>query len=230
MRDVFYNTDHEIGSNHWLQLLNEAELSEWNWINSNMELVEKYVLEFELKDKWYLGRVLYVLSFTGSEQEGYSQDEYTKGYARFEDQLETDQDQEVTLAMLSSINTLYQVLDQPHLPEAMDWDRNKIISKIQAYEKVLDLSKNRLENIESYHPKNYRYNTAVLRRVNYLFCQMEIDGIKPVNACGNVYRLYFQFKYDNLHLDTEDFNYKSSKFKRINQQRKTALKILKHRV
>ena len=50
MRDIFYNTDHNIGSDHWLNLLNEAELSEWNWINSNMELVEKYVLEFELKD------------------------------------------------------------------------------------------------------------------------------------------------------------------------------------
>ena len=50
MRDFFYNRTHDIGSSDWIKTLNEAELSEWNWINSNMELVEKYVSEFELKE------------------------------------------------------------------------------------------------------------------------------------------------------------------------------------
>ena len=227
MRDIFYNQKHQIGSDEWLSLLNEAELSEWNWINSNMELVENFATEFELKDRWYLGRVLYVLSFTGSEKKDYSQDDYLKGYAKYEDQLEAEQYQKVSLTMLKSMNVLYEVLNQKYLPEAMGWSRNKIIEQIQGYEKVLDTSENIMEGI---YPKNYRNSTTVLRRVNYLFIQMNLEDISPTNAVGNVYRLYFQFKYDGFHLDKEELNHKSSYFQRVNQQRKTAFKILKHRI
>ena len=66
MRDIFYNQTHKIDSKEWLFSLNESELAEWNWIQSNIEKVNKLTDEFGLNEYYYLGRVLYALSFTGS--------------------------------------------------------------------------------------------------------------------------------------------------------------------
>ena len=49
MRDIFYNQTHKIGSDYWMQLLNEAELSEWNWIQNNIDEVKKRADEFDVK-------------------------------------------------------------------------------------------------------------------------------------------------------------------------------------
>ena len=62
MRDIFYNQTHKIDPKEWLVTLNESELAEWNWIQSNIEKVNKRTDEFDLKEPWYLGRVLYALS------------------------------------------------------------------------------------------------------------------------------------------------------------------------
>ena len=37
---------HEIGSDKWLLLLNEAELYEWNWIQNNIDKVQAKSDEF----------------------------------------------------------------------------------------------------------------------------------------------------------------------------------------
>ena len=43
MRDIFYNPTHEIGSHDWLIILTEAERTEWNWIQNNIDKVNKVI-------------------------------------------------------------------------------------------------------------------------------------------------------------------------------------------
>ena len=75
MKDIFYNQQHQIGSDKWLMYLNEAELSEWNWIQNNIDEVKKRADEFDVKEYYYLGRIMYALSFKGFKDE-YSQEDY----------------------------------------------------------------------------------------------------------------------------------------------------------
>ena len=55
MRDIFYNQTHKIGSHDWLIRLTEAEKSEWDWIQNNIEQPDEVVItgrkESYAKDK-----------------------------------------------------------------------------------------------------------------------------------------------------------------------------------
>ena len=82
------------------------------------------------------------------------------------------------VAMLNSMNVLYSLLNQSHLPEAMGWDRNKISSQIQAYQRVLDLSKKKVKELGikiTYFqlPNKFDYREGFYKsRTGYLLVQL----------------------------------------------------------
>ena len=66
---------------------------------------------------------------------------------------------------------------------------------------------------------------------------MKNEGIRMTDSILYMYRLYYEYEFDGIHLidevfnpDAEHYYYDSSIYKRIKQQRKTALNIFKSRL
>ena len=91
------------------------------------------------------------------------------------------------------------------------------------------LYNDRLEFIKESQPKRYNYRTAVLRRVEFLFQQMKVEGQQANISIRSVYMLYHTHKFADYYED-EDFGYDRPLFKRIQEQRNQALKHFKHRL
>ena len=222
MRDIFYNQTHKIDPIEWLVTLNESELAEWNWIQSNIEKVNKLTNEFDLKEPWYLGRVLYALSFDS--------DDDAKAYAKYEDTLD-----ELPLSAGSGtierrLNILHSLLHENDeiLRNELNLDEKTIHSEIEKYQELLDSYKDHLKIIKSSQPKRYDYRTAVLRRVEFLFYQMKKEKQQANISICSVYMLYHTHKFSDYWED-EEFGYDSPLFKRIQTHRNQALKHFKHR-
>ena len=223
MRDIFYNQTYEIGSHDWRIRLTEAEKSEWNWIQDDIDKVNKLTDEFGLKEYYYLGRVLYALSFNSED--------YAKGYAEYEDALDE-------LPWLAGSTTIYRRLNILHsllheddeiLRHELNLDEKTIHSEIAEYQELLDRYNDRLEFIKESQPKRYNYRTAVLRRVEFLFQQMKVEGQQANISIRSVYMLYHTHKFADYY-DDENYSYDSPLFKRIQTQRNQALKHFKHRL
>ena len=236
MRDIFYNQTYKIGSSYWMRTLTEGELAEWNWIDANKQTVIKYTNEFGLKEGWYLGRLLYVLSMDGSKW-GVTDDEYRTGYGKYEDALAEMHTLEAAVDVKDRMISLYHLLASDGFMQDLGIDRKGVESLLQKYQEVDDNLSNRLDEIINEQPKNYDWKTVVLRRVHFLFGKMTSEGIRMTDQILYIYRLYYKYKFDSIHLideginpDSEHYNYDSTIFKRIKQQRKTALNIFKHRL
>ena len=236
MRDIFYNQTHKIGSSDWIKTLTEGELAEWHWIDANKQTVIKYTNEFGLKEGWYLGRLLYVLSLDGSKW-GVTDDEYRSGYGKYEDALAEMPTLEVQKNVSVKIIQLYHLLESDLFMQDLGLDRKGVELVLQKYQEIADKLTNKMDEIKNEQPKNYGYKTIVLRRADFLFAQMKNEGIRMTDSILYMYRLYYEYEFDGIHLidevfnpDAEHYYYDSSIYKRIKEQRKTALKIFKHRL
>jgi len=230
MRDIFFNTNN-IGSDDWKAKLNEGELSEWNWIGNNKQEIEKWRNKIGLNDGWYLGRLLYALSFKGGSDENgdYDKDEYAQKYARFEDEIVIAEHLESERTLYKKICKLYNLLldDKDILPD-LGLKEEYIDLRISQYQAVLDEVKMDCDNIPI--PERYNYKTALNRRVEFLYWQMEVEKIDPKDSIEYIYKLYNEYKFDDYYYVTDDdWNYTHPLFRRIEKQRNRALQHFKHR-
>jgi len=230
MRDIFYNTN-DVGSEDWKSKLNEGELTEWNWICNNKQEIEKWRSKVGLKYGWYLGRLIYVLSFKGGSDESgdYDKDEYAQKYARFEDDIVIAEHLESEITLYKKICKLYNLLldDKDILPD-LGITEEYIDLRISQYQAVLDEVKMDSDNIPI--PERYNYKTALNRRVEFLYWQMEVEKIDPKDSIEYIYKLYNEYKFDDYYDVTyDDLNYTHPLFRRIEKQRNRALQHFKHR-
>jgi len=230
MRDIFYNTN-DVGSEDWKAKLNEGELSEWNWIGNNKQEIEKHREEFGLNDGWYLGRLLYALSFKGGGDESgdYTKEDYTEGYAKFEDNLELIKNKDLQLELYEESTILYSLLQHRGILKDLGQDKEVIHSLINRNQKLLDSVKLDKNNIIT--PKRYNHTIAVFRRADFLFYQMKAEKFQTNHSILYVYKLYNQYKLEGYYeVDSGEWGYEHPLFKRIQQQRLRALKQFKHRL
>jgi len=230
MRDIFYNTN-DVGSEDWKAKLNEGELSEWNWIGNNKQEIEKHRDEFGLNDGWYLGRLLYSLSFKGGSDESgdYTKEDYTEGYAKYEDNVELNNNTELQFELYEKINKLYSLLSHKGLLIDLGKNEKDIHSLINQCQKYLDSVKMSKDNIIT--PKRYNHTTAVYRRTGFLFFQMKVEKFQTNHSILYVYKLYNQYKLEGYYeVDSGEWGYEHPLFKRIQEQRLQALKHFKHRL
>jgi len=125
---------------------------------------------------------------------------------------------------------LNNIYSDKSIQDELNINEEQINSLIQKYQEELDIITITTKDIEDSEPKRIDYKTAVLRRADYLFYQMKVEGFKANHACLHMYSLYCKYEFDDIHLIEEEFNYESSLFDRINTQRKRALKHFEHRL
>jgi len=228
MKDIFYNQKHEIGSAEWLSLLNEAELAEWNWIQNNLDKVQAKADEFGLREYYYLGRVMYVLSFSDSKSGEYIKDEYSEDYAKFEYDVSEVNLMKSQNHIYDTLELLYQIRGSRVLgPLGIDTD--KLDQMIQGGQEAIDWTKDEMYTLKNKKPKRFDYRTAVIRRIDFLFYQMKKEDIKAKQSISFVYHLYHLYKFAD-YFEDRDFGNDSPLFKRIQTHRNKALKTFAHRL
>lgn len=227
MRDIYYYNSKLIGSKKWVERLNEYELKEWKWMSkkSNLKEIEQYQKEFGVENYWHLGRLLYVLNFPD--------DDYTKDYARFEDTIwttpiiEKEEDcKQKILHLEYEKSNLEFMKEMGHTPKFID-------EKIEYYQKAMEHYRKVTKGYkELFFPKKYDSKTAVLRRSNMVFLQLEGSGKGMVKSIKLMYDLFIDKKFDDYdeYLREIKFNeFTNAHYNRLKVQRSNILKSVKQK-